>query len=1720
MKNLKEEQCHILLVSAEEEAKEFKIDSLRGPLLCNLEVVGDIPLARDAVGQPGRHFQIIIIDTLTSTGSSEWPNPEALGLVQFIRNQSPASDIILLINKGQERAWRTTRTDAFSYVYKPFNWDNLHLLIRHSVEHGQLQTVNREKRILEDLLNSGSTLLVGQDQQTVFDSVLEGIVTTLYDRARLYLLSDDRRRLIGMAQKGMDGGFVKEWRVEDYPYFEKLLENPRPQVFNREDCEGPFRAWLEAEQVEEWGSVPLVVSNNVIGKISVDNKSSREPINEGDLQVVALFATQAAAAIENSRLLESTRRQRQDLEAVLHLTSTINSSLDLSETLQATCRSAVELLKVDHSGLVIFDSELKNGEVCAEFPTTGLEGRLIPISGIPAEEVLTKMGEHIRVNDVEAESARQTLGPVRDLLIQIGVKSTLILPVKRGARVLGSFSLETMGGKRSFTEEEVELCKNFAEQVGTAIENAQLFEETRGRARQLEKLRETTLAINAMSDPAQLLDEIIARGVELLDAQSGGLYRREMWEKTLTIIRDSSRPENVGKKLREGEGMAGYLVASRKPYSIVNDYSAWPERAPIFGEKTFGAVVEVPLKLKDEITGVLYIDSPVGREFREEEAQLLAMFAEYAAVVLDRAEQRNNLERLIDSSPHGIIAADNRGRIIEFNKRAEELTQRKKADVQEKDIGIVYHDQGEPRRIGALLHQSGGRIEGYETAVSSHNLDVIPILLSATWLYDINGEIMGSIGYFEDRRGAEEKDRYVRLLVEACTLMAEAERPINELQRFAELFVTNVSFRYCRILLFDGDPKSLIVNADFQARRENESPWPGEVGQVITDNDLPELHEPANRGLTVVLRAENEEDASILRGISSWMSKRLGQSISHLTVVPMKAGNSVKGILELGEVRDEYRNPITTEKLLLAEAVASLASALIERRRLTEQLQFELEQQNRATQSISNAFELQEVMWRIVSEARRLFNADSCALWPYEDYQLRFNPEQMTADGLSDQMVDRLRLEEASPGRTAQVILKKGYLDVPDVSDADLSMATQMVCAEEGIRSFHGVLLKAGDDPVGVLYLNYRRLGGLNRRKELLENLATVSGLSLKKARLLDQVSRAKTAAEGVAKMVTLGQRDETLKLITEEVLNIVGCDLVTLYEYDQSKELLIQPPTVAGVLLTTSSVVIRETGTDSLLFKLIEKKDVHPVPNTDQDPLFARSRFTQEEKIKSSIAIPLRLAGRKVGIIFINYRSPHRFSAAEIDTLTLFANQAAVALRNEQLYESSTRKGKNLAALQQASKKFSESFGLARQEIFNEIARQSYECLVSGRSEMPSFAAVQLYDPEHDTLTFESTYPHDALPRLASVVGKTRSIDPRSAPMGRRGLTGRAVRTREAVLVKDVTADGDHLPVIPGMRSELVVPLIDYEGDRVLGVINVQSDRPNDFDRDDQDTLLTLGGIAVTAIKNSDLFDELSRTNLELAEVNRRLREADRRRTEFFENVSHELGTPITGIINTLENMLDGELGELSPLQADRVRLALSSAYREEQIIKNLLNMREIDEDRETFTPAPESLASLIAEEVKTFYYQSQRNGQQITLYLSQDDPLTAEVDRDKFRSIIMNLVGNALKFTPSGGQVSVTAARGEGVVEVAVRDNGIGIPREQWGKIFERHYRVPAEQKRPGIGLGLHIVKTYVELHGGHVGVESEVGKGSTFNITLPFSQSRRDAEADAADKENPRH
>jgi len=341
------------------------------------------------------------------------------------------------------------------------------------------------------------------------------------------------------------------------------------------------------------------------------------------------------------------------------------------------------------------------------------------------------------------------------------------------------------------------------------------------------------------------------------------------------------------------------------------------------------------------------------------------------------------------------------------------------------------------------------------------------------------------------------------------------------------------------------------------------------------------------------------------------------------------------------------------------------------------------------------------------------------------------------------------------------------------------------------------------------------------------------------------------------------------------------------------------------------------------------------------------------------------------------------------------------------------------------------------------------------------------------------------------------RSRFPR--PLDRETVSGAAILTRSVVHVPDVQEPSvveftRRAAQVLGYRSLVTVPM---RRDReVVGAINVCRLEPGRFSDVEVELLQTFADQAVIAIQNARLFHEIE-------DKSRLLEAASRHKSEFLANMSHELRTPLNAVIGFSEVLIQRMFGSLTDKQDEYLKDIYTSGQHLLSLINDILDLSKIEAGRMELAPAPFHLPSALENAVTLVKERAGRHG--IALSLDIDPRLEQIVgDERKVKQVLLNLLANAVKFTPEGGRISLKAGWADGMVEIAVTDTGIGIAPDDQTAIFEEFRQVGSDEarKQEGTGLGLTLAKKFVELHGGRIWVESAVGRGSTFTFTLPGS------------------
>ena len=323
----------------------------------------------------------------------------------------------------------------------------------------------------------------------------------------------------------------------------------------------------------------------------------------------------------------------------------------------------------------------------------------------------------------------------------------------------------------------------------------------------------------------------------------------------------------------------------------------------------------------------------------------------------------------------------------------------------------------------------------------------------------------------------------------------------------------------------------------------------------------------------------------------------------------------------------------------------------------------------------------------------------------------------------------------------------------------------------------------------------------------------------------------------------------------------------------------------------------------------------------------------------------------------------------------------------------------------------------------------------------------------------------------------------------------GQAAESGQPLQVPDMTEAYDHpfreFALNAGFRSLLTVPM---RGDGVTRGIVLLRRSPGQFDERVVNLLTALASQSKVAIENARLFSEID-------EKGRQIEAANRHKSEFLANMSHELRTPLNAIIGFSEVLLDPTLKVNEEEQRQFLTDVLSSGKHLLGLINEVLDLAKIEAGKMELQIEPALLQDVVEAVSNTM--RSLAAKKSINLRVDSDESLSSfPMDGARVKQVLLNLVSNAIKFTPEGGRVWVRAGAKDGNARLEVGDTGPGIAAEDQERIFLEFQQAGSDAGKPqGTGLGLALAKKFVEMHGGRIWLESEVGKGSRFFFTIPI-------------------
>ena len=842
-------------------------------------------------------------------------------------------------------------------------------------------------------------------------------------------------------------------------------------------------------------------------------------------------------------------------------------------------------------------------------------------------------------------------------------------------------------------------------------------------------------------------------------------------------------------------------------------------------------------------------------------------------------------------------------------------------------------------------------------------------------------------------------------------------------------------------------------------------------------------------------------------------SKNLGEFQTVLGV-PILKGDDLLGVIII-HPQNGVR-PFTDKQIALVETFADQTAIAIENVRLfeaeqqrTRELTESLEQQTATAEVLGvisgSKFELRPILQSVVDTALRLCRAEQAVIYRPENGVYRFAAGHSLVPGYLE--IERESMIAPGTGTVVgRAVLTKQVARIVDAW-ADPLYEKKSDAQVGGVRSMIGVPLMREDEPIGVIALARNRVEPFTDREiELVATFADQAVIAIENVRLFEaEQQRTRELTESLEQQTATA---EVLQVISSSPGDLEPVFAAMLEKATQLCE------AVFGILWLRDGEQFHAAAVHgtSAAYVEIARRPVRPLPSNPLGRMLRGERLIVSADVAEEEAYrtgdPVRramvdLAGARsaiqvalvkddvlLGSLTVYRQEVRPFTQKQIALLQSFAAQAVIAIENTRLLnelrartDELGRSVGELRALGEVSQAVNSTLDL--ETVLATIVAKAVQ--LSGTEA----GAIYVFDEQAREFHLRATYGMDQ-ELIDALTHQRLGLDEPNVDLA----FARSEPIQVADLRQDARSAANEIVLRAGYRARLMAPLM--RGDDIVGMLVVRRRAPGAFAPNTVELMKTFAAQSVLAIQNARLFREIE-------DKGRQLEVASKHKSQFLANMSHELRTPLNAILGYTELILDNIYGEAPEKMRHVLERVQANGKHLLGLINDVLDLSKIEAGQLTLSLSDYSLAELVQGVYVAVEPLAAQKSLALRTKIAQGLPV-GRGDERRLAQVLLNLVGNAIKFTETG-EVAIEASHADGAFNVAVRDSGPGIAAADQTKIFEEFQQVDntSTRQKGGTGLGLAISRRIVEMHGGRILVDSELGKGSTFTITLPVNADR---------------
>jgi len=804
-----------------------------------------------------------------------------------------------------------------------------------------------------------------------------------------------------------------------------------------------------------------------------------------------------------------------------------------------------------------------------------------------------------------------------------------------------------------------------------------------------------------------------------------------------------------------------------------------------------------------------------------------------------------------------------------------------------------------------------------------------------------------------------------------------------------------------------------------------------------------------------------------------------------------------------GDELEQLAHRFNTMAADLQSSYADLEKKVDDR---TAELKESLDQQTATAEVLgvinSSPGDLAPVFDAMLEKAIRLCDAAQGVLWTIDGDRPRVAATYQVPADFIELRRQVERGERAPVGGLEQIMRGERIVHFPDAAASEPHRAgdpTVQASVESGrARTLIWIALVKDDKPIGAFAISRREVRPFTEKQiALLQNFAAQAVGAMENARLLGELRdrthdlqeslEYQTASGDVLKVISQsgGELEPVLDTLVETASRICRADSGFIFRLQDGLCRMVAAfgiPTEYKDFQTRNPIA---PGRGTLVGRtLLERRAVH-IEDAAADPEYTRVQAVQLGHQHTMLGVPLTREDALVGVIVLARSYVERFTEKQIGLVATFADQAVLAIENARLFNELHARTAELGRSVEELKMLSE-VGRAVSSTLDLRAVLSAILTASLGVTWANAGAVFRYSrAERSFRLVEAVGWDEGLLRTAH---ELRVAESESA-MGE--AAARRIPVQLTDLAQPVSYPMRDITLAAGYHSALIVPLLG--GERILGAIILMRREAGEFPPETVRLMQTLASQSVLAIQNARLFREI-------ADKSEQLALASQHKSQFLANMSHELRTPLNAILGYAELLVDGIYGPLPDRPKGVLERIQNNGRHLLALINDVLDLAKIEAGQLNLTLENYSLPEVVRSVVTATEPLATAKGLKFTTVL-QDNLPTAHGDARRVSQILLNLVGNAIKFTDHG-EVEIRAKAEKGRFALSVRDTGPGIADADQDLIFGEFQQIDSSntRKRGGTGLGLAISKRMVEMQGGTISVESALGQGSTFRVVLP--------------------